>query len=81
MKKLITIAVTLIALTNAANAGTRCTTDYYGNVNCNSTGTTGTWNSRTTTNGYGNDTTTVYGNGIYKTYNCRTDYYGTYTCN
>ena len=81
MKKLITIAVTLLALSSSAHAGTRCSTDYFGNYNCTSTGSTGTWSSQTSTDYFGNDNTTVRKNGSSSTFSCSTDYFGNYNCN
>ena len=80
MKKMMIIVVTLLSLSSFVHAGTRCSTDFFGNYNCTSSGNTGTWSSTTTTDFFGNDNTTIRSNGSSSTYRCSTDFFGNYNC-
>ena len=76
MKSIITVlAVSLFAF--SANAGVRCSKDYFGNVTCYGTGQDSGYSSRTTEDYFGN-TTTRDNRG--NTVRCRKDYFGNVTC-
>jgi len=80
MKKLYTttLAAAAIMLTaQVANAGMRCSKDYFGNVTCYGTGEDSGYSSRTTEDYFGN-TTTRDNRG--NTTRCRKDYFGNVTC-
>ena len=69
------LAVTL--LTFSANAGVRCSKDYFGNLTCYGTGSDTGYRSSTTKDHFGN-TTTRDNQG--NTTRCSKDYFGNITC-
>lgn len=74
MKKII-LLITLATLSGTTLAYSSCSTDYWGNYNCNySDGS----RSTTSTDYWGNDNTT-FSDGSRLT--CSTDYWGNYICN
>ncbi len=86
MRKLILVLITILSLSSIANAGVSCSEDFFGNVNCTSTGDSGNWSSTTSTDFFGNDNTTIYDNsygsyGSSSTFSCSYDYFGNYNCN
>lgn len=76
MKTLI-LAAAVVAFSVSANAGVRCSKDYFGNVTCYGTGQDSGYSSRTTEDYFGN-TTTRDNRG--NTVRCRKDYFGNVTC-
>ena len=83
MKKIILIITILASLTSIGHTGVSCSTDYFGNYNCNSSGDTGNWRSSTSTDYFGNDNTTIYDRDTfeYSRISCSYDYFGNYNCN
>ena len=83
MKKIITIVSVItfvlaidITYPNKSDAQTVCKKDYFGNVNCTSSGG-GSWTGKK--DYFGNDNWTNNRTG--KTTRCKKDYFGNYVCN
>jgi hypothetical protein len=72
------MSMSLILFASAANAGMRCSTDYWGNQTCYGTGQDSGYQQRRSTDYFGNDT---YRDNRGNTMRCSTDYFGNYTCN
>lgn len=72
--KYIIIALLLILTATDANAGKRCSTNYWGDLNCKYDGGV----TSTTRKDYWGDTRTTYSNGYEET--CSTDYWGDLIC-
>ena len=76
----ITVIVALITTTfnTLAEAGMRCSTDYFGNTTCTGTGSSSGYNTRSSTDYFGNTTIRDnYGNSM----RCSRDYFGNVNCN
>ena len=69
--------LTVTLLTFSANAGVRCSKDYFGNLTCYGTGSDTGYRSSTTKDHFGN-TTTRDNQG--NTTRCSKDYFGNITC-
>ena len=75
--KILISTILIIFVSYSSYAGQRCSKDYFGNVNCYGTGSDSGYNSRTTTDYFGNTTTT---DNRGNTMRCSKDYFGNLNC-
>jgi uncharacterized protein YraI len=75
--RLLFVALSFIVVSSGANAGLRCSTDYFGNQTCYGTGQDSGYTQRRSTDYFGNDT---YRDNRGNTTRCSTDYFGNYNC-
>ena len=81
--KILTLGLVISTISSKSFSGSSCKYDFFGNLICNSSGNTGNWDSKRTTDFFGNDHHSIYDRDNNKTYNysCRTDFFGNYVCN